>query len=200
MTTVDEAVAAMAEAVAGHDGPLRVGVGDADAADGADALLAALEALPQVAETIRYTVGPSVAAHTGAGTIGAVFHRLDPDARRGGASDAGCARASGGSGIRGLPRVRPGSPDRWRTRRCGGWVARVARDDGGATRQARLGGHASSIQVHVHTPTWFALRTRFSAESEKKVVDPAPTAHPVVQLLGPELPAAGSAARSHEFW
>lgn len=77
VTTVDEAVEVMAEAVAGHEGPLRVGVGDADAAEGADALLGALRDLPQVAEAVRYTVGPSVAAHTGAGTIGAVFHPLD---------------------------------------------------------------------------------------------------------------------------
>lgn len=76
--TVEAATEAMVAAVAEHDGPLRVGVGDADAPDAAAALLDALSALPQVVETIRYTVGPSVAAHTGAGTFGAVYHPLEP--------------------------------------------------------------------------------------------------------------------------
>jgi fatty acid-binding protein DegV len=40
----------------------------------AEALERSLRALPIVAETIGYLVGPSVAAHTGAGTFGAVFH------------------------------------------------------------------------------------------------------------------------------
>lgn len=74
---VDAAAAAMAAAVAEAEGPLRVGVGDADAPEAADALEAVLRALPQVAEVVRYLVGPSVAAHTGAGTFGAVFHPLD---------------------------------------------------------------------------------------------------------------------------
>ncbi len=76
-TTVEAATRAMVAAVAEHDGPLRVGVGDADAGDAAATLLDALSALPQVVETIRYTVGPSVAAHTGAGTFGAVYHPIE---------------------------------------------------------------------------------------------------------------------------
>ena len=76
VTTAAEAARVMAEVVAEHPGPLRVGVGDADAEEAAVTLLAALSALPNVAETTRYTVGPSVAVHTGAGTVGAVFHPL----------------------------------------------------------------------------------------------------------------------------
>lgn len=52
---------------------LRVGVGDTDAPAVAAALEAALAALPSVDEVVRYHVGPSVAAHTGPGTVGAVF-------------------------------------------------------------------------------------------------------------------------------
>ena len=76
VTTVAEAARVMAEVVADHPGPLRVGVGDADAEEAAVALLAVLTGLPNVVETVRYTVGPSVAIHTGAGTVGAVFHPL----------------------------------------------------------------------------------------------------------------------------
>jgi DegV family protein with EDD domain len=64
----------MAARIAAVPGPLRVGVGDADAPEAADALEEALRSLPNVAEVVRYVVGPSVAAHTGAGTFGAVFH------------------------------------------------------------------------------------------------------------------------------
>lgn len=74
--SADAAVEVMSELVAARGGPLRVGVGDADAAGAAGRLEDAVRALPNVAETIRYTVGPSVAAHTGAGTFGAVFHRI----------------------------------------------------------------------------------------------------------------------------
>ncbi|MGK2948875.1 MAG: DegV family protein [Acidimicrobiales bacterium] len=74
--TADEAARLLADVVAEHAGPLRVGVGDADAEEAAVALVATLRALPDVAEVVRYTVGPSVATHTGAGTVGAVFHRL----------------------------------------------------------------------------------------------------------------------------
>ncbi len=77
VASIDEATATMVAAVVGHPGPLRVGVGDADAPEAAAALEAALRGLPQVAELVRYTVGPSVATHTGAGTFGAVFHPLD---------------------------------------------------------------------------------------------------------------------------
>ena len=76
--STDAAIEVMVELVAGHGGPLRVGVGNADAdpSSAACSLEDALLALPNVAETIRYTVGPSVAAHTGAGTFGAVFHQI----------------------------------------------------------------------------------------------------------------------------
>lgn len=76
VTTADDAARMMADVMAGHAGPLRVGVGDADDEAAALALVAALQGLPNVAELVRYTVGPSVAAHTGAGTVGAVFHPL----------------------------------------------------------------------------------------------------------------------------
>ncbi len=52
---------------------LRVGVGDTDLAELAGLLAAALERRPFVAEVVRYSVGPSVAAHTGPGTVGAVW-------------------------------------------------------------------------------------------------------------------------------
>lgn len=76
VATVDAAVGVMTELVAEQGGSLRVGVGDADAPDAAGAVEVGLRALPNVVETIRYTVGPSVAAHTGAGTFGAVYHPL----------------------------------------------------------------------------------------------------------------------------
>jgi len=76
VTSEAAAVAVMTDQVAAHAGPLRVGIGHADAPGAADALGRSLRALPNVAETIRYLVGPSVAAHTGAGTFGAVFHAI----------------------------------------------------------------------------------------------------------------------------
>ena len=78
VSTIDEATAAMVAFVSERPGPLRVGVGDADAPEAAEALRVKLTELPGVAEVVRYTVGPSVAAHTGAGTFGAVFHPLHP--------------------------------------------------------------------------------------------------------------------------
>lgn len=76
VSTVEEAVHRMSDVVAAAPGPLRVGVGDADAEQAAVTLAAALSALPNVAELVRYAIGPSVATHTGAGSVGAVFHRL----------------------------------------------------------------------------------------------------------------------------
>jgi DegV family protein with EDD domain len=76
VTSEAEAVAIMTALVADHPGPLRVGIGHADAPSAADALERSLLALPNVTERIRYLVGPSVAAHTGAGTFGAVFHPI----------------------------------------------------------------------------------------------------------------------------
>lgn len=72
---VEAAMATMTEYVrataAGR--PQRVGVGDAVAPDLADELEGALRALPEVAELVRYEIGPSVGAHTGPGTVGSCF-------------------------------------------------------------------------------------------------------------------------------
>lgn len=76
VTSESAAVAVMAAQVAALRARLRVGIGHADSPGSADELDRSLRALPNVAETVRYLVGPSVAAHTGAGTFGAVFHPL----------------------------------------------------------------------------------------------------------------------------
>jgi DegV family protein with EDD domain len=76
VTSEAAAVEAMVTEVAKHPGVLRVGVGHADAPGPAGTLEDALRSLPQVTEIVRYVVGPSVAAHTGAGTFGAVFHPI----------------------------------------------------------------------------------------------------------------------------
>ena len=74
---LDTAVDAMVAYVAGRPlSRLRVGVGDADADQAGSALTERLRSLPNVAEVVRYRCGPSVAAHTGAGTFGAVLHPL----------------------------------------------------------------------------------------------------------------------------
>jgi DegV family protein with EDD domain len=52
---------------------LRVGVGDADNAGLAELLAAELAERSSVVEVVRYNVGPSVAVHTGPGTVGAVW-------------------------------------------------------------------------------------------------------------------------------
>ena len=74
--TVDEAVAAMAEHVRGVGTRLRVGisVADADAAPLWHALEDALKAAPEVLETVRYRISPSVGVHTGPGAAGAVSY------------------------------------------------------------------------------------------------------------------------------
>ena len=46
---------------------------DALAAGVAEAFVVALRARSEVAEIVRYEIGPSVGAHTGAGTVGACF-------------------------------------------------------------------------------------------------------------------------------
>jgi DegV family protein with EDD domain len=51
----------------------RVGVGDALTPVLADEYAQRLAARPEVAELVRYEIGPSIGAHTGAGTIGACF-------------------------------------------------------------------------------------------------------------------------------
>lgn len=73
---VDEATAVMAGRVRAAGAGLRVAVGIADAAATPlwQALEAALTGAPEVAEVIRYRVGPSVGAHTGPGTAGAFFY------------------------------------------------------------------------------------------------------------------------------
>jgi len=52
---------------------LRVGVGDADRPGAGDHLASLVEGAPGVAEITRYEIGPSVGAHSGAGTVGAVW-------------------------------------------------------------------------------------------------------------------------------
>ncbi|HUF83880.1 MAG TPA: DegV family protein [Acidimicrobiia bacterium] len=72
---VEAAVDAMAEYLrqTAAATPQRVGVGDAVASDLADQFEARLHPLPEIAELVRYEIGPSVGAHTGAGTVGACF-------------------------------------------------------------------------------------------------------------------------------
>jgi DegV family protein with EDD domain len=72
---IDDAIRRMAahvRAVASTQ-TLRVGVGDADRPDLGDELVAALDGAVGVAELTRYEVGPSVGAHSGPGTVGAVW-------------------------------------------------------------------------------------------------------------------------------
>ncbi|MGQ0826673.1 MAG: DegV family protein [Actinomycetota bacterium] len=75
-TTVDDAVALMAAGVTASARALRVGVGVSDAASFpiGDALASTLADAPSVVDVVRYRVGPSVGAHTGPGTAGAVFY------------------------------------------------------------------------------------------------------------------------------
>ncbi len=70
-----EAAEAMASYVCARGQSLRVGVGLSDPAS--MALVTALEErlrhAPEVAELVRYRIGPSVGAHTGPGTVGTMF-------------------------------------------------------------------------------------------------------------------------------
>jgi DegV family protein with EDD domain len=72
---VGQAADAMAAFVVAAGPTLRVGVGVAD--EGTLPLVTALEdrlrAAPEVSELVRYRIGPSVGAHTGPGTVGAMF-------------------------------------------------------------------------------------------------------------------------------
>lgn len=74
--TVDEAADAMASAVRAGGSNLRVGISIADA--GASPLWRALEehlrGAEEVADLVRYRVGPSVGVHTGPGTAGAMWY------------------------------------------------------------------------------------------------------------------------------
>ena len=86
--TVDEAADAMANAVLGGGERLRVGISVADAAGAPvrEALERRLAGAPQILDMVRYRVGPSVGAHTGPGTAGAMWYPTDfgtgPEARR----------------------------------------------------------------------------------------------------------------------
>jgi DegV family protein with EDD domain len=73
--TANDAIDAMVEylAVTAGGAPQRVGVGDALAPELAEAFAHRLRRRPDVAEVVRYEVGPSVGAHTGPGTLGACF-------------------------------------------------------------------------------------------------------------------------------
>ncbi|HVF32607.1 MAG TPA: DegV family protein [Acidimicrobiales bacterium] len=77
-----DAAQAMADRIAaeGAGRRLRVGVGHSDetSASIAASLASLLADDPAGHELVRYRVGPSVAAHTGPGTAGAVFHPLEP--------------------------------------------------------------------------------------------------------------------------
>jgi DegV family protein with EDD domain len=68
---VDAMAGHVAEAAAGR--VVRVGVGDAVAPDLGAALADRIGGQPTTAELVRYEIGASVGAHTGAGTVGAVF-------------------------------------------------------------------------------------------------------------------------------
>lgn len=74
--TADEAADVMASAVRAGGSSLRVGISIADA--GAEPLWRALEdrlrGAEEVAELVRYRVGPSVGVHTGPGTAGAMWY------------------------------------------------------------------------------------------------------------------------------
>lgn len=76
---VEGAVDAMAAYVdrLATEGPMRVGVGHVGAKPIADALADRLRARSDVTDLVRYQISPSVGAHTGVGTVGAVFF---PDA------------------------------------------------------------------------------------------------------------------------
>lgn len=77
-----EAARAMAGEVRATGRTVRVAVGASDESSRAvaDALASQLEDDPGVTELVRYRVGPSVGAHTGPGTAGAVYWPADPTA------------------------------------------------------------------------------------------------------------------------
>lgn len=74
--SVDEAADAMAAAVRTSGTDLRVGVGiaDAEASPVWEALEMRLAHAPELADLVRYRVGPSVGVHTGPGTAGAMWY------------------------------------------------------------------------------------------------------------------------------
>ena len=76
VSDVGEAATVMARHILASGENLRVGVGVADAETRslADALEGLLVEAPQVREVVRYRCGPSVGAHTGPGTVGAMYY------------------------------------------------------------------------------------------------------------------------------
>lgn len=73
----EEAADLMATHVRAAGSSLRAGIGSADRATTAtltDALHDRLMSAPEVRELVRYRVGPSVGAHTGPGTVGAMYY------------------------------------------------------------------------------------------------------------------------------
>jgi fatty acid-binding protein DegV len=76
VSTVDEAAEAMATHVRAAGTALRAGVGFADRAASplSDALHGRLTNVPEVTDLVRYRVGASVGAHTGAGTVGVMYY------------------------------------------------------------------------------------------------------------------------------
>jgi DegV family protein with EDD domain len=72
---LDDALARMAAHIneIGVAEPLRIGVGDADCPELGDRLANLIEGCAGVVELTRYEIGPSVGAHSGAGTVGAVW-------------------------------------------------------------------------------------------------------------------------------
>lgn len=79
-TGIDDAIDRMATQVrdAASGQLLRVGVGDADRPDLGDRLAATLAGSDGIVELTRYEIGPSVGAHSGPGTVGAVWAPLTP--------------------------------------------------------------------------------------------------------------------------
>jgi DegV family protein with EDD domain len=75
-SAVDAMTDYLVETAAGT--PQRVGVGDALTPELAEEYAARLADRPEVDELVRYEIGPSVGAHTGAGTVGACFFPVAP--------------------------------------------------------------------------------------------------------------------------
>jgi DegV family protein with EDD domain len=73
---VDAMTEYLVEAAGGA--PQRVGVGEAVAPELASAYADRLAGRPEVAELVRYEIGPTVGAHTGPGTAGACFFPVEP--------------------------------------------------------------------------------------------------------------------------
>jgi DegV family protein with EDD domain len=73
----EEAAEVMAAHVRAAGSSLRAGIGSADRATTTaltDALDSRLREAPEIRDVVRYRVGPSVGAHTGPGTVGAMYY------------------------------------------------------------------------------------------------------------------------------